>query len=209
MQSSTGELLLVLIEKICVVIVLAYLITRTKYFHNVIDKRPSFWGRLILTLAFGGLSIYGTYNRIWIFGANAHTRDLGPMIAGLAAGPFVGLGAALIGAIHRYSLGGFAAIPCALATIISGLLGGLIYELRSKEFVGVFWAVLFAVFMESFHMLLILLIARPFADALQLVKEVGLLTTAANSVGVAIFALMIVNLMKQKRTSSHLKIKSL
>jgi len=195
MQSSTGELLLVLIEKICVVIVLAYLITRTKYFHNLIDKRPSFWGRLILTLAFGGLSMYGTYSGIWIFGANANIRDLGPMIAGLAAGPFVGLGAALIGAIHRYSLGGFTAIPCALATIISGLLGGLIYELRNKEFVGVFWAVLFAIFIESFHMLLILLIARPFADALQLVKEVGLLTTGANSVGVAIFALMIVNLI--------------
>ena len=203
MQNSPVELLLVLVEKICVVIVVAYLITRTKYFHNVIDKRPSFWGLLVLTLAFGGLSMYGTYSGIWIFGANANTRDLGPMIAGLVAGPFVGLGAALIGAIHRYFLGGFTAIPCALATIISGLLGGLIYELRNKEFVGVFWAVLFAVFMESFHMLLILLIAKPFADALHLVKEISLPMIGANSIGVAIFALIIVNLMRQKRTSSE------
>ncbi len=202
MQNSIVELLLVLVEKICVVIVLAYLITRTKYFRNLIDKRPSFRDRLILTLTFGGLSMWGTYRGIWIFGANANIRDLAPMIAGLTAGPFVGLGAALIGAIHRYSLGGFTAVPCALATIVSGLLGGLIYELRNKEFVGVFWAVLFSAFMESIHMLLILLIARPFTDALHLVKEISLPMIAANSVGIAIFSLMIANLMKQKRASS-------
>jgi len=50
-------------------------------------------------------------------------------------------------------------------------------------------------------MLLTLLIARPFADALQVVKEVGLPMIGANAVGVAIFALMIVNLIKEKRTS--------
>ncbi|GAH73473.1 unnamed protein product, partial [marine sediment metagenome] len=125
----------------------------------------------------------------------------------LAAGdrPVVALvGAGLIGGIHRYFLGGgFTAIPCALATIISGLLGGLIYELRKKEFIGVLWAALFAIFMESFHMLLVLLIARPFADALQLVKEIGLPMIGANSIGVAIFALIIVNLIKEKRTSSE------
>ncbi|GAI52430.1 unnamed protein product, partial [marine sediment metagenome] len=50
-------------------------------------------------------------------------------------------------------------------------------------------------------MLLTLLIARPFADALQVVKEVGIPMIGANSIGVAIFALIIVNLIKEKRTS--------
>jgi len=195
------ELLFLLVEKICIVIVVAYLITRTKYFRRVIDKQPSFRDRLILTLVFGGFSIYGTYSGIEIFGAVANIRDLAPMIAGLIGGPFIGLGVGLIGGIHRYFLGGFTAIPCALATIISGLLGGLIYQLRKKEFIGVLWAALFAVFIESFHMLLTLLIARPFTDALQVVKEVGLPMIGANSVGVAIFALIIVNLIKEKRTS--------
>jgi sigma-B regulation protein RsbU (phosphoserine phosphatase) len=125
-------------------------------------------------LFFGGFSIYGTYSGIKIFGAVANIRDLAPMIAGLVGGPFIGLGVGLIGGIHRYFLGGFTAVPCALATIISGLLAGLIYQLRKKEFIGVLWAALFAVSMESFHMLLTLLIARPFADAFQVVKEVGI-----------------------------------
>ena len=155
MQNSIleAELLFLLVEKICVVVIVAYLITRTKYFHNVLDKKATFWDRLILAVVFGGFSIYGTYRGIRIFGAIASIRDLGPMIAGLAGGPFVGLAAGLIGGIHRYFLGGFTSIPCALATIISGLLGGIIWKLKKGEFIGVFWATLFAVLMESLHML--------------------------------------------------------
>ncbi len=203
MGNFSIELLFLLVEKICVVTIVAYLITRTKYLNNVLDKQPGFWDRLILILAFGGFSIYGTYSGIKIFGAIANIRDLGPMIAGLIGGPFIGLGAGLIGGIHRYFLGGFTDIPCSLATITSGLLGGLIYKLKKKEFIGILWAVLFAIFMESFHMLLALLIAKPFADALQLVKKVSLPMIIANGIGVGIFSLIIVNLIKEKRTSSE------
>jgi len=57
MQNSIleEELLFLLVEKICIVVVAAYLITRTKYFHRVIDKKLYFQDRLILILTFGGL----------------------------------------------------------------------------------------------------------------------------------------------------------
>ncbi len=42
------ELLFLLVEKICIVVVAAYLITRTKYLHRVIDKQPSLRDCLIL-----------------------------------------------------------------------------------------------------------------------------------------------------------------
>ncbi|HDN84966.1 MAG TPA: stage II sporulation protein E, partial [Candidatus Aerophobetes bacterium] len=115
MGDLIGKLSLSLFEKICVMIVAAYLITRTRYFNNLISKRPTFWDRLILILVFGGFSIYGTYSGVEIFGAIANTRDLGPMVAGLVGGPVIGLGAGLIGGIHRYFLGGFTFIPCSLA----------------------------------------------------------------------------------------------
>ena len=203
MEPSFFKILLVLVEKICLVIVIAYLITRTKQFNNTIEKQPTFWDSLVLILVFGGFSIYGTYSGIRIFGAIANTRDLGPMIAGLVGGPFIGLGVGLIGGIHRYFLGGFTAIPCTLATITSGILGGLIYKFKKGEFIGVFWAILFAIFIESFHMFLALLIAKPFANALRLVKEVSLPMIGANAIGIGIFALFVVNLIKEKRTSSE------
>jgi len=197
------ELLLALVGKISLVIVVAYLITRTKHFNNLIDRRPTFADRLILMLIFGGFSIYGTYSGVEIFGAIANTRDLGPMVAGLVGGPFMGLGVGLIGGIHRYLLGGFTRLPCALATIISGILGGLIYLLKGRKFVRVYWAAIFAILMESFHMLLALLIAKPFSAALQLVEEIWLPMIGANAIGVGIFALMINNLIREKRTSSE------
>jgi len=46
------ELLFSLVEKICVVVVAAYLITRTKYFHRVIDKQSSLRDRLNSPLDF-------------------------------------------------------------------------------------------------------------------------------------------------------------
>ena len=205
MQNSIFEieLLLLLVAKLCVVVVAAYLITRTKYFHRVIDKQPFWRDRLLLILFFGGFSIYGTYGGVEIFGAVANTRDLAPIIAGLIGGPFIGLGVGLIGGIHRYFLGGFTAVPCVLGTIISGLLAGLIYQVRRKEFIGVFWATLFAVFMESLHMLITLLIAKPFVDALQVVKEVAIPMIGANSIGVAIFALIVANLIKERKTKGE------
>lgn len=200
MGDLIGKLSLSLFEKICVMIVAAYLITRTRYFNNLISKRPTFWDRLILILVFGGFSIYGTYSGVEIFGAIANTRDLGPMVAGLVGGPVIGLGAGLIGGIHRYFLGGFTFIPCSLTTIISGILGGIIYKLRKGKFIGIYWAILFAVFMESFHMLLVLLISKPFSEALRLVKETSLPMITSNGIGVGIFALIITNLIREKRT---------
>lgn len=98
-------------------------------------------------------------------------------------------------------LGGFTSISCALATIISGILGGIIYKVKKGEFIGIYWAVLFAIFMESFHMFLVLLISKPFVEALRVVKEVSVpMIITSNGIGVGIFALIITNLIREKRT---------
>jgi sigma-B regulation protein RsbU (phosphoserine phosphatase) len=151
------ELLLTLVEKICVIVVIAYLITRTKYFMEILDKKFTLKNRVILILIFGAVSIFGTYSGIEIFGAFANVQDLGPMIAGLIGGPVIGVGAGLIGGVHRYFLGGFTCVPCSLATVLAGLFGGIVYLLRKGKFIGVPGAVLFAALMETFHMILVLI----------------------------------------------------
>jgi sigma-B regulation protein RsbU (phosphoserine phosphatase) len=99
------ELLLALVEKICVIVVIAYLITRTKYFMEILNKRFTLKNRVILIVIFGVVSILGTYLGIEVFGAIANVRDLGPMIGGLIGGPLIGVGAGLIGGVHRYFVG--------------------------------------------------------------------------------------------------------
>jgi len=204
MDVSIASILIDLIKTACVVVAFAYVLTRTGFFAQILDKKFSFKNQAILILLFGALSVFGTYGGLILpSGAIANIRDLGPMVAGLVGGPVVGLGAGLIGGLHRYFLGGFVCIPCALSTIIAGLLGGAIYRLKRGEFVAVWQAILFAVFMESLHMGLTLLIAKPYEQALGVVKEVILPMTGANALGMAIFAFIIRNLITERRTAEE------
>jgi phosphoserine phosphatase RsbU/P len=199
---SIVSLLVNLVQTTCVIIVFAYVVTRAGFFTEILEKKFNFKNQAIMILLFGALSIFGTYGGIQLpSGAIANIRDLGPMVAGLVAGPVVGLGAGLIGGIQRYFMGGFVAVPCGLNTILAGLLGGIIYQLRKGEFVQIWQAVLFAVGIESMHMGLTLLIAKPFEDALSTVKAVVLPMIAANSIGIAIFAFLIRNLITEKKTA--------
>ncbi|MDV2481111.1 SpoIIE family protein phosphatase [Methanoculleus sp. Wushi-C6] len=201
--SGYGDTFFVLLQMICVVVVVAYLITRTASFTQVLDGVFTWKGQAILTLLFGALSIYGTESGITILGATANVRDLGPMVGGLACGPVVGLGAGLIGAAYRFSLGGFTALPCAAATVLAGLFGGLIFLLAGRKFIGMHGAVLFAVGMEAFHMGLTLAICRPFEQALTVVEGVALPMTIANATGVFVFALIIGNLIAERQTKAE------
>ncbi len=204
MGVSIFSVLIDLIKTASVIVVFAYIVTRSRFFDHILNKQFNIRSRIIAILLFGGLSIFGTYGGITLpSGAISNIRDLGPIVAGLYGGPLVGLGAGLIGGVHRYLLGGFVAVPCSLATIIAGLLGGVIYDLRKKEFPKIWQATLFAAGMELFHMGLTLLIAKPFDQALATVKEVIIPMTGANALGVGIFAFIIHNLVTEKRTAAE------
>ena len=120
------------------------------------------------------------------------------MIAGLVGGPWVGLGAGLIGGVHRYFIGGFTAIPCALGTIISGLAAGIVYKLLKGD-IGIWRPMLFAFIMESMDMALLLLMARPFGDALNLVQIIAMPMILGDTIGIAIFAFMLGNLTRDRK----------
>ena len=201
--SSIGNLVLTLVEKISVIVILAYLLTRTKYFTEILDKKFTLKNQAVVILFFGAFSIFGTYSGIEILGAVANVRDLGPMIAGLIGGPIIGIIVGLIGAIHRFFIGGFTAVPCTLATFIAGLLGGIIYKLNKGEFIGVLRAGIFAILLESLHMIIALFIAQPFSEALIVVETLSFPMIFANALGMVIFAFIISNRLKEKKTTEE------
>ena len=204
MEVSITDLILDLVAKVCVVIVFVYLVTRTRYFTEILDKQFNAKNQIVLILIFGIFAIYSTYTGIKLpSGAIANIRDLGPIVAGLIGGPVIGLGAGLIGGIHRYFLGGLTQIACPLATVIAGLAAGMIYKWQKGKFIGIRRATLFAILIESLHMGLILLIARPYSEALQVVKLISLPMILANAVGVAISALIFSNLIKERRAENR------
>jgi len=90
-MSNVQHSLLVLIEKACVIVVIAYVVSRLKVFSEVLDGKFTLKNQAILILIFGAISIFGTYSGVDVFGAMANVRDLGPMVAGLIGGPIIGL----------------------------------------------------------------------------------------------------------------------
>lgn len=203
MEFTILSSLLVLIQLIGVIIVVAYLLTRSRIFLEVLDGHPAVKTQVILILVFGALSVYGTLSGVEFMGAIVNVRDLGSMLAGLLGGPWVGLGAGLIGAAYRLSLGGFTVYSCSLATVLAGLFGGVIWLARGRRFAGITIAVLFAILMEGFHMLLALALCRPFDQAVTVVSTVALPMILANAAGMFVFAFIIENLQNERKMQAE------
>ncbi|MDD1690150.1 MAG: hypothetical protein LUQ66_05770 [Methanoregula sp.] len=193
----------VLLQLMCVIIVAAYLLTRSRIFPEVLDGHPAIMTQIILILLFGALSVYGTISGIDFLGSVVNVRDLGPMLAGLLAGPWVGIGAGLIGAAYRFSMGGLTIYSCSVTAIFAGLFGGLIWLYCKKKFAGWKIAVVFAILMEVFHMLLTLLIARPFDQALAVVGRVYIPMIVANAIGMYVFCIMVENVKKERKLQAE------
>jgi len=190
MDLSIWGIVLNLLEQACLVIVVFYLLFQIRFFVRMLEGKPNLLDQLILAVIFGALAVYGTYSGVQTSGAIANIRNLGPMMAGFLGGPWAGLGAGLIGGVHRYFMGGFTAIPCALGTIASGLIAGIIFALLKGK-IGVWKPTLFAFLMECADMGLLLAMAQPFDQALNLVSVIAVPMILADTAGVAVFAFML------------------
>lgn len=194
-----------LVSNMAVVVVVAYVITRTQsHVTQVLNRQYTLSNQAFLVIVFGLFSIYGTMTGIDFGGALATIRDLGPATAGLLGGPWLGLGAGLIGGIHRFFYdGAFTKIPCSLSTVLIGLAAGLVQRRLRRDYIGVPGAILFMAIAESFHMGMVLLIARPFEQALKVVGELYGPMALANCGGMAVFALIIANLRKERKVQQE------
>jgi phosphoserine phosphatase RsbU/P len=195
---------IVLLQMVCVIIVITYLIMRSRFFIDFQNRALTWKSSILMILLFGLVSIYGTESGIYAFGAQINIRDLGPMAAGLTCGPLVGLGAGIIGGLYRYFItGGISQLACTIAAIIAGLIGGAVYLLNKKQFIGVKGAILIAGCMELIHMGLVLLLGKPFDQAVALVSQVILPMTIANMAGIGIFSFIYMNLIQERETANE------
>ena len=199
MDISIFGILWALIEKACVVLMIFVLLFHINFFKRMLTDKMTVVHQVLLSIVFGAFAIYGTYSGVATSGAIANIRNIGPMMGGLLAGPWVGLASGIIGGIHRYFIpGGFTAVPCALGTILSGLAGGLLYLLWKGK-IGIWKPALFAFIMEVLDMTTLLLVAKPFDNALKLVSIISAPMILADTFGVMIFALLLRE-MKERLT---------
>ncbi len=199
MDSGIFESLLTLFQMICVIMIFAYLFTRSRYFIEVFEHRATLSTKIILILFFGLISVYGSISKISLYGAVLNVHDLGPIIAGLVCGPFVGLGAGIIGGAFRLTQGGPYMYAAALATIVAGLLGGLIYIAYKKEFITTRKAVLYAFLIEIIVSVMQIAMATPPEQVVNVALFVALPMIIIVSVAVFIFSKIIHNILTERR----------
>ena len=186
------DLVLSLLQQMCVYLVLAYMLSKTPIFLPLLNISRRLNHKLSVYVLFSLFCIMGTYFGLQINDAIANTRAIGAVMGGLFGGPFIGFAVGFTGGIHRYTLGGFTDVACAVSTTAEGIIGGLLhtYLLRKGKGRLLFSpSVVFAVtlFAEIVQMLLILLIAEPYDEAYALVSTIAAPMIIANSVGAALF----------------------
>jgi phosphoserine phosphatase RsbU/P len=197
---STLQVVLSLLADLCLIIVVTYVLSRTRFFKEVINRDFTPANRILFMLVFGLLSVYGTFREVQLdSGAFINLRDLGPIIAGILGGPLVGLGAGLIGGIHRLWQGSFAAVPSALTTVAMGLAAGVIYNLLRGNLLKPVGAAGLAILGQVLLLCLTLLLARPFDQALASVKLEALPMIVSNALGAGLLTALVRQFVQQRQ----------
>jgi len=198
------DLGLELFQIICVITLASYFIIRTGIFNRVLSGKGSIKDKFLIIFFFGALSIYGTISKLTLFGSMANVRDLGPVIAGLTFGPWIGLGTAIIGAAFRFSLGGVTAVPCTITTIIAGVSAGLLWYLNKKRYIGTLHAVIFIILLELVHLALILLIAGTGPEVQKILKYMWTTMLPLYIIGIVIYSVVYLNYRTEKKNLEEL-----
>lgn len=186
------KLLFSLIEAMSVFLVVAYLYCKSPAFKPLASESLRTRDKVYLYFFFSIISIMGTYLGLPVHHAIANTRAIGPVLAGIIGGPLLGTAVGFTGGLHRYFLGGFTAFSCGVSTTTEGLIGGLVHVWlcrrdRSEQIFSPKVAFMTTVASETVQMLIILLLSRPYAEAIALVKVIAIPMIVASSTGTALF----------------------
>ncbi|NYT03526.1 MAG: hypothetical protein GKC00_02340, partial [Candidatus Methanofastidiosa archaeon] len=86
-----------------------------------------------------------------------------------------------------------------------GIIGGIIYLINKKEYVGTYKAIIIAILVQMYHMGITLILAKPYSLALETVETVILPMTIGNALGIGIFSLVIGGLIQDKKKIKQLE----
>lgn len=182
-----------------VMLILTLIATKTKAFKGVISGKIT---RKTIVYCFIIFSILGVLSSIYyvnVDGTPSDVRNLIIMISGLFGGPYVGIPSGIIAGLFKYSQGGATALPCAVATVICGIIGSLIHIWNNKKFPKTRHSAILMFLFIGFDMLLIVFLTPPYIS-IAYIRDIYILTLFGSVVGMVLFS-MILNETKSKNKS--------
>ncbi|MDD1685876.1 PAS domain S-box protein [Methanoregula sp.] len=195
-----------LFEIICVIIVFASIFMRSRFFNEVIEHHPAWTTQILLVVFFGILSIFGTISGLSIYGAVVNVRDLGPMAAGMVCGPYIGIGAGIIGGLFRFFQGGPYMWTGLSAPLLSGVLGGIIYLANKRQFVPTWVAVLLIGLSETLISCYTLILVTKPSEFFTVVTTVAIPMVVFNVIGMFIFATVIHHTLDERKAIKKIQV---
>ncbi|SHJ33446.1 two-component system, LytT family, sensor histidine kinase LytS [Geosporobacter subterraneus DSM 17957] len=193
------DIIVQLANKVSMILVIAFLLSKIKLFKNILLKNSlSSKDKFFLTIIFSIFGIIGAYYGIPIKNAIANSSITGVVAGGLLGGAEVGIGTSLVVALYRLYMGGYVAPASALTTIAAGTLSGMLNPHFLKMKNKGTYAFVVALVCQIFLFLMILLLAKPFEAAKELVSIIAFPMIAVNSFGVAIFISILDNIFHEQ-----------
>ena len=185
-------LMINMLERMAIITIFTYIIFQTNIMKYLVKDEYNKKDKIIMIVLFSMLSILGTYFGIYITDQSiANSRPIGAIVAGYLGGPIIGIIVGCISGLHRYSLGGFTALACALSTVAEGAIGGYFRILFKKKGLNPIIAGLAAVVAEITQMIIILIFSKDINAAIELEKTIALSMIIINSIGVFLIVMVI------------------
>jgi len=167
-------------------------------------------GLAAMIAIFSLVSIFGTAAGISYGGVIINFRDLGPMIAGLLGGPIAGVLVGLVGGLYRYSIGGWSALPCFVATVSAGLVAGLL-SMQWKGKISYLKVVILGILVECMHIFIYFPLLQQGGTSdmvLSTMREIFLPMTVVNVLGLIIYAYIIETWRSSRRPVTNVSAES-
>ena len=184
---------------ICLLVVLAFVLTRMDFMQRLLlnDGEPEGGHRVcrakekvILGIIFGGFCMISDMIGLQVTGALPNARVIGILSSGFLGGPVSCAITTVIAAVHRYMVfpERISTVACVISAVLHGCIGSWIgYRQRHDRPYSNSFLLGVTVLSERIHIVMILLLTRPFIEAMDIVKIVIVPMVIINSVGMVIF----------------------
>ncbi len=196
-----------LIFNISLLVLVATILTELTPLRDLfLSHRRSLNDQLLLAVVFGTMAVLSTYGGIQMMDAIVNTRVISVAAAGLLGGPVAGIGAGLIGGIHRYFYApdGFTAFACCMGTISFGIIGGLAHRENSAALPSRRLLVAVTVIGELVQVAWIFALSRPISAVIELESVILLPKLIINSLGM-VLVFGIIHRLQQSRLQVELR----
>ncbi len=211
------SLFILLLERVGLIIIVAYLLMNVPYFKKMMSERSNLSSQIQLLIVFGlfaavsnftGVEIRNNeilssqiFSKISDDAVIANTRVLTISVAGLIGGPVVGIGVGIVSGITRYLIGGVDAYTYVISSALIGLTSGYFgyRAMTNNRYPNVLTGVILGAIMEVIQMICIIVFATNTEYAIDIVKLIALPMIMINSLGVAIFLSIIISTIQQEQ----------